>query len=148
VNTVPNPAIDTAVQAIRAFGGDLTGFQAARVLPMWTGYPKLTEPDIIEIIARFGPTHCRFCGKLVEHDGTEWHHVRQVDMEGVIRALVDIADGTDHVSAYDMMMAYNNGALDDTGPGVDITHTLLVAEVDADTVIKAMHPRHGDLWNE
>ena len=47
-----NPVIQTAVDALRAFGGELFRHEAVKLLPMWAHYRQLTSREISAILAR------------------------------------------------------------------------------------------------
>lgn len=51
--------VSQAIGALRLFGGDITGGQAAQLLPMWAHYARLDDEQVDEILAAFpgGPAH-------------------------------------------------------------------------------------------
>jgi hypothetical protein len=52
-----NPVVRQAVEALSAFGGDLSYGQAQRLLPAWRFYSELTDRERTAVLARF-PRAC------------------------------------------------------------------------------------------
>lgn len=54
MNSIPDDlAVNLAMRALQAFGGDLTREQAAALLPMWRYYSDLRAADRAAVLERF-----------------------------------------------------------------------------------------------
>ena len=50
---IDQDTVDLALNALRAFGGELTADQAVRLLPMWRYFASLSAEEIGAILARY-----------------------------------------------------------------------------------------------